>query len=215
MPSPRQVEHSWMSLKEWRQRHQQQLDDPGRAAAEVVFLGNSITQGWGGSDAYRQTFADYHPLNLGIGGDQTQHVLWRIDDGALKGLHAKVVVVMIGVNNLGNGFSPEETLSGIVAVVARVTQELPNARVLLLGILPSAETPEDPMRRSIVETNRLLAAHQFPAAVRWQDIGGTFLEPDGRLSRQIMGDLLHPTAVGYERLSAAVAPLVKQLLAEP
>jgi hypothetical protein len=100
-PVPRTIEQPWMSLAEWRERHERQLIDPNRAHARIAFLGDSITQGWGDSMAFQASFGRYRPLNLGIGGDQTQHVLWRIEHGALGGVRPRLLVVLIGVNNLG------------------------------------------------------------------------------------------------------------------
>jgi len=213
-PLPRQVEHEWMSLAEWHDRHRAQLADPARSQARVVFLGDSITQGWSASSAYQAAFAGYHPLGLGIGGDQTQHVLWRLADGALRGVHAEVVVILIGVNNLGNGHAPEETFRGVQAVVRRVEQELPQAAVLLLYILPTGETPADPLRQKVATTNRQLQALASDRT-KLLDVGAVFLDANGRIAPELMADFLHPTAAGYERLTNAVAPELARRLAPP
>jgi lysophospholipase L1-like esterase len=202
-----------MSLKEWRRRHEQKLHAPHRLEAELVVLGDSISEGWADSGAFRRAFEAYKPLNLGIGGDQTQHLLWRIDQGILDGSKAKVAIVLIGVNNLGNGFSPDDTLRGIRAVVERVRTKLPAGRVLLLQVLPAGETPDDGLRAKIVATNAQLAALSLPPEVRLADVGGIFLEPDGRIPKAQMADFLHPTASGQERLTEAVRPLVAELMA--
>lgn len=212
-PSPRRVEQPWMSLKEWRRRHEQKLHAPHRLEAKLVVLGDSIVEGWADSAVFRRAFADYQPLNLGIGGDQTQHLLWRIDQGILDGTTARVAVVLIGVNNLGNGFAPEETVRGIAAVLERVRAKLPAARVLLLAVLPAGETPEDGLRAKIRATNAQLAALSVPPEVRVADVGGIFLEADGRIPKAQMADFLHPTALGQERLTEAVRPLVAELMA--
>jgi len=194
-----------MSLREWRERHRAQLRDPARPRAQLVFLGDSITQGWASSRAYRTHFGSYQPLGLGIGGDQTQHVLWRLGDGALAGVHAKVVVILIGVNNLGNGHTPEQTFRGVQAVVRRVENDVPSAAIVLLDILPAGETPTDPLRKQVVATNRLLAA-LGSERVSVLDVGAVFLDAQSRIPPELMADFLHPTAAGYERLSQAVAP---------
>ncbi len=203
-----------MSLAEWRRRHQRQLAAPHRARAEILFLGDSITEAWCESEPFQHAFGRYAPLNLGIGGDQAQHVLWRIDDGSLDGTSARLVVLLIGVNNLGNGFSPEQTLAGIQAVVARVNERLPGVPVLVLSILPAGESASDPLRRSVSETNQRLRAWAPPPGVSVQDIGAVFLESDGSISPSIMADFLHPTPLGHERLTAAVKPLVEQALGD-
>ena len=201
-----------MSLAEWHRRHERQLRAPHRARAEILFLGDSITEAWCESAPFERAFGRYTPLNLGIGGDQTQHVLWRIDHGSLDGTSARLVVLLIGVNNLGNGFSPEQTLAGIQAVVARVQEQLPGVPVLLLSILPAGESPQDPLRRSVSETNERLNAWQPPPGVSVHDVGAVLLQPDASISPAIMADFLHPTALGQERLTAAVEPLVERAL---
>jgi lysophospholipase L1-like esterase len=212
-PSPRRVEQPWMSLSEWRRRHQQKLRASHRLEAELVVLGDSIVEAWADSAAFRRAFEAHKPLNLGIGGDQTQHLLWRIDQGVLDGSKARVAIVLIGVNNLGNGFSPDDTVRGIRAVLERVRSKLPAARVLLLHVLPAGETPDDAMRAKIAATNAQLGSLSVPPAVRVADVGGIFLEADGRIPKVQMADFLHPTATGQERLTEAVRPLVAELMA--
>lgn len=212
MPVPRSVEHEWMSLAQWRSRHQQQLAAPHRAQAGILFLGDSITEAWCESEPFKRAFGRYTPLNLGIGGDQTQHLLWRVDQGALAGTSPRLAVVMIGVNNLGNGFSPEQTFAGIQAVVAQVQRRLPGVPVLVLSILPAGHSPDDPLRRGIVETNARLSSWAPPAGVSVHEAGTVLLEPDGALAPAIMADFLHPTALGQERLTSAVLPWVEQAL---
>jgi lysophospholipase L1-like esterase len=212
-PVPRLGEQPWMISDEWRAHHERQLHAFSRGQAKVIFLGDSITEGWGVAPAYRERFGKYTPLNLGLAGDFTQNVLWRIDHGALTGTNPDVLVLMIGVNNLAGGFSPQQTVAGIRAILAAVQAQLPTTRVLLLAILPARKNPDDSLRQHILDANRLLASVPLPPRVSMHDVGSVLLEPDGTLSKATMGDFLHPTAAGYERLSEAVAPLIDALLA--
>ncbi len=211
-PVPRIGSQPWMINPEWEARHERQLQSPRRAGAKVVFLGDSITDAWGKSSAYKEHFDKYSPLNLGITREYTQNLLWRIEHGALDGLAPDAVVIMIGVNNLGGGFTAEQTASGVRAVVAAVRSRLPKTPVLLLAILPANENPDSALRKKIVETNRLIAALAQPGSVIVEDVGAVLVEPDGKLSRSILRDFLHPTDVGYDRLSQAVAPLLDKLV---
>jgi len=204
-----------MSLAEWRRRHEAQLAAPHRARAEILFLGDSITEAWCESEPFKRAFGRYTPLNLGIGGDQTQHVLWRIDDGTLDGTSARLVVLLIGVNNLGNGFSPDQTVAGIQAVLAKLRKRLPGVPVLLLSVLPAGESPDDPLRRSVSDTNQRLSTWTPPPDVSLHDVGAVLVERDGSIAPTIMADFLHPTPLGQERLTAAVKPLVEQVLTAP
>lgn len=209
---PRTKEEPWMSLAEWRARHEKQLHAPEREKAALVVLGDSIFEGWFHSGSFQESFGQYSPLNLAIGGDQTQHVLWRIEQGALDGLDPRLVVTMIGVNNLGNGYSPEQTVTGILAVTAEVRRRLPNAEVLLLSVLPAGETEDDPLRRKVTATRELLAAQPLPVGVTFLDLGSLFLEADGRILPTTMADFLHPTPAGQARLTEALAPRIHALM---
>jgi lysophospholipase L1-like esterase len=211
VPAPRSVEHSWMSLKEWRERHEAQLAAPGRAQAELALVGDSITQMWADTEAYRE-LSPYRPLNLGIGGDQTQHVLWRLEHGSLTGTAPRVILVLIGVNNLGNGYRPEQTVRGVLAVVRSLRDKVPGAKIVLLGILPTGALPTDPMRHKVIETNRLLQSAELPEGVSYHDIGAHFVEPDGRILPSTMADGLHPTPSGFALLAREVRPLIERAL---
>jgi beta-glucosidase len=211
-PVPRIGEQPWAIAADWRARHERQVKSPKRATAKVVFLGDSLVDGWGSAPAFRDQFGKYTPLNLGIAGDYTQNVLWRIEHGALDGLTTKAVVVLVGVNNLAGGFTPEQTAAGVGAVVESIQGRLPSVPIVLLNLLPARRAPTDPLRQKIAETNRLLAKLAKPGAVSVHDIGSVLLEADGTISQQTSPDALHPTPAAYERLTAAVAPLLEKLV---
>ncbi len=212
IPAPRVVEQPWMSLADWRSRHERQLAQPGRADAELVFLGDSITEAWVETRNLRDCLARHQPLNLGVGGDQTQHVLWRIEQGTLQGLSPRLVVLLIGVNNLLNGYTPEETVRGITSVVQSVRRNLPEARVLLLNVLPAGEHRTDELRRAVVRTNQLLGALSEPAHLEMLDIGAVLLKDDGSIGTETMEDFLHPTQGAYRSMTDALAPTIERLL---
>lgn len=176
---------------------------------DLIFIGDSITDGWRG-DPQREIFEDYfgryRPYNIGIGGDETQHLLWRIQHGELDGLFPKLVVRMIGTNNLANSnrMNPAETADGVAAVVDAIRAKLPAAKVLLLAIFPRSNRSDDPMRRSVVATNAFLARLADGKRVVYRDIGAKFLDADGALSGEIMPDYLHPNAKGYQIWADAI-----------
>jgi len=211
-PVPRVGADPWQISDQWLSEHERQLRAPRRAEAKVVFLGDSITAGWRSAPAYRASFSKYTPLNLGVAGDHTQNVLWRIQQGALEGLSPQVVVVMIGVNNLGGGFTPSATVGGVRAVVTAVQERLPRSRILLLGILPARHSPSEGLRSKIAEANRLLGAIGWSSLTSFRDVGSVFLDPEGNIQKTVMRDFLHPTAEGYQLLSDSVEPLLDQLL---
>ena len=118
---------------------------------------------------------------------------------------------MIGVNNLGGGFTAQQTVKGVWAVLAAVQRKLPGAFILLLSILPAGESPNAKLRKKIVEADELIAQTQVPG-VTVVDIGSVLLEQDGSISRSILVDFLHPTEAGYVRLGNALAPRLQQIM---
>jgi lysophospholipase L1-like esterase len=187
--------------------------------AQVVFIGDSITAGWrnGGQpkaprDIWQETFGKYQPANFGIGGDGTQHVLWRIENGELDAWAAnppKVAVVMIGTNNTGK--TSAEIAAGTTAVVKAVRAKLPQTKVLLLAIFPRGADANNGARRKLGETNAILAKLDDGQAVRYLDIGPKFLTADGTLTKEIMPDFLHPSPAGYQIWADAIAPVLEEM----
>src|SRR5215510_9402357 len=110
--------------------------EQSKGAGDVIFLGDSITHGWEGQNAWDTHFGPFKPVNLGIGGDQTGHVLWRITEGhELDHLNPKAAVIMIGTNNIG-GHSAQQIAGGIKAIVEELKRQKPHIKVLVLGVFP-------------------------------------------------------------------------------
>jgi lysophospholipase L1-like esterase len=185
----------------------------------LLFVGDSITDGWrnfgprGGRDVFEQAYAKYRPLNIGIGGDRTQHVLWRLDAGEVEGISPKVAVLMIGTNNLGSN-SNEEIVAADAKIVESLRKKLPNTKVLVLGIFPRDEKPDTNNRNRIKAINAELAKlDDGGRTVKYLDIGDKFLEPDGTLPRDgTMYDALHPGAKGYQVWADAMQPTIEELM---
>lgn len=213
-PVPRIGDKPWLISEEWKAHHERHLRALGRATAKVIFLGDSITEGWSVAPAYREHFGQYSPLNFGIANDMTQNVLWRVEHGALDGTHPQAVVLMVGINNLAGGFTPEQTADGVRAVVTAIQAHVPTTRVLLLGVLPARQDAGNPLRQTIKDANRLLQGLAKPGKVEMRDVGSLLLEPDGSIAKATMRDFLHPTAEGFGRLSQATAPFLDALLAQ-
>ncbi len=185
----------------------------------VVFLGDSITQSWAaeGREEWDRRFAALPAVNLGIGGDRTGQILWRLADGVLDGLSPEVVVLLIGVNCLWTDvavYGPPRVADGIAAVVAELERRVPDARILVLGILPTQTDPQNPLRLALEEINALSAARFSGGTGRavFADIGARFLEPDGAISPEIMPDACHLSPRGYAIFADALAPLIDDLL---
>lgn len=211
----------------WVNRHESFNAISKKGEAELVFLGDSITQGWEGKGkaTWEKFYATRKAANFGIGGDRTEHVLWRLDNGNFDGLKPKLIVLMIGTNNTGhvnrpqkelNGAiytcSAEQTAEGVKQILERLEKKAPQAKVLLLGIFPRGEKPADAMRQQNEKTNALIAKYADGKRVHYLDIGKTFLQEDGTLTREIMPDLLHLSDKGYDLWAEAIEPQVKTLL---
>lgn len=181
----------------------------------VVFVGDSITEQWTttGSSAWSQYSAPLNSLNAGVGGDTTQNVLWRLDQGNLHGIFPKLAVVMIGINNVTEGNTPSEVAAGITAVVRTLQSDFPGVRVLLLGILPAVEVAANStMYQKITQINRMVAPLADGQQVWFLDEDSHFLNSDGSLNEDLyqVGDV-HPNAQGYQVLAQAIAPWVQVL----
>jgi lysophospholipase L1-like esterase len=181
---------------------------------DLLFLGDSITQGWGGARKTWDRF--YTPRkadNFGIGGDRTQHVLWRIQNGELARIEPKVVVLMIGTNN-ASGNTPDEIAQGITAIVGELRKRLPKTKILLLGVFPREPKPS-PMRERLARVNEKIAKLDDGSNVRYLDIGKAFLSEDGTISKEIMPDYLHLSQKGYRVWAEAMEPTLWSMLDEP
>jgi lysophospholipase L1-like esterase len=199
----------------WPKRHEAKLQDPDRKQAALVFVGDSITQGWEGRGrmVWNRYYAPLHALNLGFSGDRTEHVLWRLEHGEVDGLSPKAVVVMIGTNNTGHrNDKPEDIAAGVKRICESLHAKLPQAKILLLAIFPRSAGAQDAPRVNNDRANELLAKLADGKAVFFANLNKAFLAEDGTLSRQIMPDLLHPDARGYDLWAETMAPHLAPLL---
>ncbi|MDQ1923031.1 GDSL-type esterase/lipase family protein [Massilia pseudoviolaceinigra] len=219
--TPEMLNQSW-SVNNWLPRHEAKKAEVERrnAAGEktgIVFIGDSITEGWEktGAPIWQRYYARYNALGLGFGGDHTENVLWRLQHGALEGLDPKVVVLMAGTNNTGDRReNPVTTAAGIRRNIEEVRQRLPNARILLLAIFPRDAKPDSQLRRINDEVNKILAGFDDGKRIFFLNINQTFLNADGTLSREVMPDLLHLNEQSYEAWAKAMAPALQRLMGE-
>ena len=209
-PVPRHDE-GWVKRQEMLNKRVKKHQD-----AQLLFLGDSITHGWegGGKEIWEKYYTKRHAVNLGIGGDRTEHVLWRLDHGNLDGLHPKLAVLMIGTNNSGSNTS-EEIADGVRAIVEKLRAKVPECKVLILAIFPAWSQPARTICDMVNEAaNERIAKLADDQHVFYLDIGPKFLGPDGTLSKDIMPDRLHPNAKGYEIWAESIEPTVARLLGE-
>ena len=190
----------------WVTRHESFVEIANQQTdCQALFLGDSITDGWrnSGLGVWTKNFSQYDPVNLGISGDRTQHLLWRLQNGGIGKLRPKAIVLMIGTNNTGyepdkktKRNTPAETAGGVRAVVAYLRAQLPASKILLLAVFPRGET-NNPQRAEVGQINEIISKLHDGKAVFYLDINQKFLLADGTLPREIMPDLLHPNLKGY------------------
>ena len=198
-----------------KKRHEGFVALAKKGGIDLVFLGDSITDGWRGppgEEIWKKHFQPVHAANFGIGGDRTQHVLWRIQNGELEGYHAKAAVLMIGTNNLGNN-TVEQIAEGITAIVQEIHKQQPETKVLLLAIFPRSQKAADPARDKIKDINKIIAKlDDGGKTVRYLDIGDKFLDKSGNISKEIMPDFLHLSKAGYKIWAESIQPAVDELM---
>jgi lysophospholipase L1-like esterase len=199
----------------WMKRHEAYNQTiKNHQDAQLLFIGDSITDAWSGpgKEAWNKHFAPRKAVNLGIGGDRTQHVLWRLENGNIEGVKPKAAVLMIGTNNSnGRDHTAEEIADGIKAIVAKLRKELPETKILLLAIFPRGEKP-NPQREKNAKASKLASEVADGKTVHYLDIGDKFLDADGSLSKEIMPDYLHLTPKGYQIWAEAIEPKVAELV---
>jgi lysophospholipase L1-like esterase len=202
---------------QFQQKHQDNLAVAKQGDAELLFMGDSITDWWrnetgnnAGKAVQDKYFGQWKVANFGIAGDTTQGVLYRLQNGEGKGFKPKAVMLMIGTNNTGRN-SAGEIAEGVGAVVLQLQKDFPDARILLLGIFPRGN-PGDAVRGTIAQINDTIRKLDYGRKVFYMDIGSKFLDASGAIPREIMGDGLHPTTAGYEVWAKAVIDPITALM---
>jgi lysophospholipase L1-like esterase len=201
------------------QRHENFLARGKNGPIGVLFLGDSITAGWTEAPhIWEHYYGKFEPVNFGIGGDWTQHVIWRIENGELDGITPKVVVLMLGTNNSG-AHTGAEIAAADTKIVRLIREKIPGAKVLLLAIFPRGprksngkDEPWEQRMEVIQAANMELAKLDDGKQVRFLDINARFLGNDGTIPKIIMPDQLHPNAAGYQLWAEAMQPLLEEMV---
>jgi lysophospholipase L1-like esterase len=198
---------------DWMASHERFNTIARKGGVDLLFVGDSITAGWAGNGKalWAERYVPLKPANFGIGGDRTENVLWRLQNGNLDGIQPKVVVVMIGTNNVGRDTAPQ-IADGITSIVKEINTRLPDSKVLLLGVFPRAEQSDNWARTKLVEVNALISKLDDGKRVFFLDIGGKFIQPDGTITKDIMHDFLHLTPAGYQIWADAMQDKLAELV---
>ncbi len=199
----------------WMKRHDSFNERVKQGNVDLLLIGDSITQGWEGEgkEVWKEFYENRNAVNLGIGGDRTQHVLWRLDNGNIDGIKPKLAVLMIGTNNSGSNTS-EQIAEGVKAIVEKLRTKLPETKVLVLAVFPRGPNNDDRLRKVNQGTNAIIAKLADDKDVFFQDIGPKFVDADGNLSKEIMPDLLHLNNKSYRIWAESIEENVKKLMGE-
>lgn len=200
----------------WVLRHDAVNERLKNGNVDLLFIGDSITHRWENTgrqfwDAY---YAPRNAVNMGFGGDRTQHVLWRLDHSNFEAISPKLAVLMIGTNNSnGNDNTAEEIADGIIAICQRLRTKLPMTKILLLAIFPRDPKPSVQRQKNIRAS---LSASRVAdgKTIHYLDINSSFLTENEILTKDIMPDYLHPNKAGYKIWTEAIEPKVAQLMGE-
>ena len=207
--------------------HEMLLKKKTQGVIDVYFLGDSITRRWQGTDYpehkknWDRNFRGWNVADFGWGGDTTQNVLWRLENGELDGVNPKVVVLMIGTNNVG-GVVPQhedaavkDVAQGIGAILSVVRRKAPTAKIVLMGITPRNDGGSTAVMPTIDKINARLAKLADGETVVYLNVNDRLADVDGKLLDGVTEDGLHLSNKGYQVWADALAPLLTKWLGPP
>jgi lysophospholipase L1-like esterase len=221
LPSPRSDNNSMLA-------HADLLKKAKQSRIDVYFAGDSITRRWGTSDEqykaffanWQQNFWGWNAANFGWGGDKTQNILWRLNNGELDNVKPKIIVLMAGTNNVGSvppqsSSDPrvEDITRGIKAILEVCRRKAPGATILLMGIFPRNDSMA--VMPLINEINRRIAKFADGKKIRYLNINDKLADQDGRLFDGMTKDGLHLEVNGYQVWADALKPIFTKLLGRP
>ncbi len=213
--TPVQQTTKW-AVSWWKPRHEAVNKRLKEGNIDLLWIGNSITHGWenDGKEIWDTYYAPRNAVNMGFGGDRTQHVLWRLDHSNFENIAPKLAIVMIGTNNSNNeDNTAEEIADGIITICKRLRTQFPKMKILLLAIFP--RNPEPSAQREKNAKASLLASRIADCkTIHYMDINQKFLTDDGTLTKDIMPDFLHPNKAGYKIWAEAIESKVAELMGE-
>jgi lysophospholipase L1-like esterase len=176
--------------------------------ADIVFDGDSTTNCWEttGKATWIARYAA-RSADFGIESARIENLLWRLSKGQVTGIDPKVVVLMIGTNNVGRN-SADQITEGIKAAIAAYETLCPTAHIILMAVFPRGSTPDYGNRLELAAVNKQIAALDDGQHVSFVDIGPKLMEKNGAITQEMMPDAVHPTAKGYVIWADAIQPLI-------
>ena len=196
-------------------RFHEQAERLAQGDVDVLWVGDSITHRWErnpdgeGRALFAEICKTYRILNLGYGGDKTEHAIWRMENGELEGYKAKLFTLMIGTNN---GASDVNGIAkGIKRILDVIRKKHPESKIVLMPIFPRNAKPADRLRVGNGKVNDIIKDYADGENILWLDFNDKFLLPDGTLTKEVMNDLLHPNEKGYQIWWDAIRPVFKEI----
>jgi lysophospholipase L1-like esterase len=219
-PAPRTDQNSVMA-------HAQLLDKARKGRIDIYFEGDSITRRWGATDYpellanWNQNFFGWNAADFGWGGDRTQNILWRLNNGELDGVNPKVVVLLAGTNNVGNTMpvggddaTVADITRGLHAILRVIETKAPGATIIVTGIFPRNDNIA--VMPTIDKINRNLSRLADGRRIRYLNVNDRLADRNGRLFDGMMNaDGLHPALKGYQVWADALKPIFTELLGPP
>ena len=208
--------------------HRDLLKKAKSGVIDVYFVGDSITRRWHGNDYpsfqanWNKNFFGWNAANFGWGGDRTENVLWRLEHGELDGVNPKVIVLLIGTNNVGeappegnDGALIDDVVNGIKAILGVVQQQAPNAKIVLMGITPRNANGDTAVMPTISRINDRIAKFADGAKIKYLNINEKLADREGRLYDGVTEDGLHLSTKGYQIWADALKPIFTEWLGPP
>lgn len=214
-----EIQDAAWAKKWWMPRHKSKLEElKKQKKIDLLFVGDSITHGFegGGQQVWEKYYEPRNAFNIGFSGDRTEHVIWRLQNGAVKGISPKLCVIMIGTNNTGHRKDkPEHTAAGIKKIIEELQNRIKGTKILLLAIFPRDEKPGGVHRKINDGVNVIIKGFaDSKKNIHYLDIAEKFLDKNGVLPKSIMPDLLHPNAKGYEIWAESIDAKIAELMGE-
>lgn len=207
----------------WEHNRDLKKFEPG-----LILLGDSLTSlwRWGNNPCYSQSgtleggynvgwdkLKKYNPVGLGISGDWTNNLIWRLDNyNFSKENPPKIATVMIGTNNIGNGYTYDQVVKAQKVIVQKLREKLPTTKILLIAIPPrSGNTIDNPMFAEIQKVNAETAKMADNKNVFYMDLCDV-LAPGGKIDSKVFYDRLHLTHYGLNLWADAMIPVLDKIL---
>lgn len=210
----------WTEGADWYANHKEISSVLASEQVDLLLVGNSITQGFGGD----RSIVTYKPGKkyldavlqnkkwqaAGISGDKSQNILYRLENGNYNAASPKVVTLTIGINNLTSGNSPKETFIGIKKCIETAQRVLPNSKLVVFGVLPAGKEKNSDLRIKVDEVNKMLSDYtSVNKEFQYMNLDNVFTDSRGSLKSSFYApDNLHLSGNGYAAWSEIIASLL-------